>query len=198
MRTSALLLFLSLLPAMPALAQSSARVGVGAAAAFFEATGEGIEDSVRITPLVRVRRNGWAPALAFNWFATEVSPKTSSIQAARGDLTVRPVMAGVSYTFSHARLATSVGVVGGYALNGIAAIEQGGGQPVELRVENSVAWAPTATLAVDLTRRLGLLTQVGYVVARPTVTARVGGVEDRSRWKADSLVLQVGAVVGLF
>jgi hypothetical protein len=105
---------------------------------------------------------------------------------------------GLSYTFTHRRLATSVAFVGGFAFNHITAIDDAREQPVELRVANSAAWAPTATVAVDLTGRLGLVTQVGYVVVRPTVTASAGGRFDRSPWKADSLVLQVGAAIGLF
>ncbi len=189
-------LFMSLLPVMPAAAQSGARVGVGAAVAFFEATDEGIDDSIRVTPLVRVRRDGWAPAVAFNWFTTEVT--TSSLFAARGDLAIRPVMAGVSYTVARGTLSTSLALVGGYSFNRIAAIADTRSQGIDLRVADSAAWAPIATAALDLTKRLGLVTQIGYVVARPTVTVRTVDRVDRSRWKADSLVLQIGAVVGLF
>ncbi len=174
-------------------------MGVGAGAAFFEATGEGTDDSVRITPLVRVRRNGWAPAIAFNWFATEVTVKSSIAVAARGDLAVRPVMAGISYTITRGRLAVTFSGVGGYAFNTIDAIDDTGSRPVKLRIDNSASWAPIATTAVDLTRRLGLVTQAGYVVVRPTVTVTAAdGRVDRSRWRADSIVLQVGAVIGLF
>lgn len=194
---SLLVVAIGLMLAMPAAAQTDARVGVGVGVTFFESTGRGIDDSVRLTPVIRGRRRGFAPAVGFNWLATEVVPSAAAI-AVRGDLRVRPVMVGPSYTVVRGRVAATAAVVGGYSFNRIASIVPEGGPPVTLRVDNSLAWAPTATVAVDLSRRFGLVTQASYLVTRPTVTLRSAALEDRSRWKADTLVIQVGVVVGLF
>ncbi len=192
-----LLIVLAVALASTAAAQTGARFSAGAGVTFYESTGRGIDDAVRLTPVLRGRRSGFGPALGFNWLATEVVPR-STATGVRGDLRVRPVMIGPSYTVVRGRVASSAAVVGGYSFNRIAAIVADGSPAVTLRVANSLAWAPTATVAIDLSRRFGLVTQASYLVTRPTVTLRSGELEDRSPWKADTLVVQVGVVVGLF
>ena len=183
--------------AAPAEAQTGARLSAGAGVTFYESTGRGIDDAVRLTPVLRAGRRGFGLALGFNWLATEVVPRSTAI-AVRGDLRVRPVMVGPAYTVVRGRVALSAAVVGGYSFNRVAAIVPDGGPAATLRVDNSLAWAPTATVAVDLSRRFGLVAQASYLVTRPTLTLRSGHLEDRSRWKADTLAVQVGVVVGLF
>lgn len=193
------LLFIALGAALaaPAEAQTGARVSAGVGVTFYESTGRGIDDAVRLTPILRGRRSGFGPALGFNWLATEIVPRSTAI-GVRGDLRVRPIMVGPSYTVVRGRVALSAAVVGGYSFNRVAAIVPNGGSAATLRVDNSLAWAPGATVAIDLSRRFGLVTQASYLVTRPRLTLRSGEFVDRSRWKADTLVVQFGVVVGLF
>ena len=62
----------------------------------------------------------------------------------------------------------------------------------------SVAFAPVATLGLDPTRKLGLVANASYLGTRPQVTARSASLEDRWRFRADTLVVQVGVVFGFF
>ncbi len=195
MRVVLLSMILGIGAASPAFAQSESRVGIGAAVAFFTPSNGTLEGSARLVPLVRVRRDGWAPALGFHGF--EAGPAEGG--PGGGNLTVRPIMAGASYTVTRGRVATSLALVGGYAFN---ALGRGSGPPdppgTTVSVANSAVWTPRVDVALDLSRRLGLVGTAGYVVTRPTVTTRTGAVEERSRWRADSVVLQIGLVVGLF
>ena len=180
----------------PVEAQSDYRFAAGVGVTFFESTGKGIDDAVRLTPMLRSRRRGFGSALGFNWLATEVEPGGKDL-AVRGDLRVRPIMVGPAYTAVAGRLATTAAVVAGYAFNRITPVATGG-EPVSLRVANSVAWAPSLTLAFDLSRRFGVVTQASYLVTRPRITTEINGTADRSRWRADTLVVQAGVVIGVF
>lgn len=174
------------------MAQSGARLSAGVGVKFFESTGK-----VGPTPLIRGRRSGFGPTLGLNWHNTEVGLESRGLSA-RGDLRVRPVMVGPSYTVIRGRVAATLGAMGGYSFNRISSSMPGRGEPVEFRVKNSLAWAPTAILGLDLTRKAGLLAQASYLVTRPQVTTLSAGIEHRSRFRADTLVVQGGVVFKLF
>lgn len=190
-RALAILVLLTL-PAS-ALAQSRPRLSAGIGVTFFESTGK-----VRLTPAFRNHRTGFGPAIGLNWHTAEFM-RLSNGFATRGDLRIRPLMVGLSYTRIRGRLATTAALVGGYSFNRISSMMPAAGAPVELRVEKSVAFAPVATLGLDLTRKLGLVANASYLVTRPQVTARSASLEDhRWRFRADTLVVQVGVVFGFF
>lgn len=195
-RTLLLVLLGTASTAAPVEAQSDYRLSAGAGVTFFESTGKGIDDAVRLTPVLRSRRRGFGTALGFNWLATEVEPGAKDL-AVRGDLRVRPIMFGPAYTAVAGRLATTAAVVAGYAFNRITPVATSS-EPVSLTVANSVAWAPSLTLAFDLSRRFGVVTQASYLVTRPRITTEIDGRVDRSRWRADTLVVQAGVVIGVF
>ena len=189
-RTLGILLLL-MLPQIAA-AQSDARFSAGVGVTYFESSGK-----LRLSPVLRGRPHGFGLSFGADWFNTDVVLGSGGF-AARGDLRVRPLMLGPSYTFIRGRLSTTAAVLGGYSFNSISSMAPTAGTPVELRVENSLALAPTVTLGLDLTRKLGLVTRASYLVTRPQVTASSAGQETRSRWRADTLVVQAGIVVGLF
>jgi hypothetical protein len=195
-RTLLLVLLGTATAATPVAAQSDYRFAAGVGVTFFESTGKGIDDAVRLTPVLRSRRRGFGAALGFNWLATEVEPDAKNL-AVRGDLRVRPIMIGPAYTAVTGRLAATAAIVAGYAFNRIAPVATGSA-PAALTVANSVAWAPSLTLALDLSRRFGVVTQASYLVTRPRITTEIGGIVDRSRWRADTLVIQTGVVIGVF
>lgn len=190
--TRSLSVLIMLMLAGPAAAQSDSRFSVGPGVTFFESTGK-----FQFGPAVRGRRAGFGPTLGFNWHTTEVEPGAVGL-AAPSELRVRPVMAGLSHTTIRGRFATTVAVVGGYSFNRISTTESAAEPPVDLRVENSLAWAPVVTLGMDLNRKFGLMATASYLVTRPQVTITSAGRETRSRLHADSLVVLVGVVVGLF
>lgn len=197
LRRSVLLVFLGALgSAAPVAAQSDYRFAAGVGVTFLESTGKGIDDAVRLTPVLRGRRRGLGVALGFNWLATEVETGAKDL-AVRGDLRVRPIMMGPAYTAVAGRLATTAAVVAGYAFNRLTPVATGS-EPVSLRVANSIAWAPSLTLALDLSRRFGVVTRASYLVTRPAITTEIEGTRDRARWRADTLLVQAGVVFGVF
>ena len=181
---------LLMLPALSP-AQNHPRLSAGVGATFFESTGK-----VRLSPAFQGHRNGFGPALGLNWHTTEFARESKGL-AARGDLRIRPVMVGLSYTRIRGKLAATAALVGGYSFNHVASTTPAS-SPVELRVENSLAWAPRVGIGLDLTRRVGFVTSASYLVTRPQVTVQRGALEDRGHFRADTLIVQAGIVFAFF
>ena len=186
--------------AVPASAQTKGRVSVGASVTSNTTVDEDVDSAILVGPLVRLNpKKGWGPAGAFNWFRADLKDPAGGDQAF-AQLRIRPVMAGVSYTVGSGSLLTSFSIVVGpsfnrvefdddFALRSFSAID----------TENSVAVRPGVGLTLTVAPRVAIVGFGGYLITRPDVVYRnASGSEFRDRWKADSIVLSVGAVYSLF
>jgi hypothetical protein len=201
---SRLLLAASIVAAFPAAAsaQTEGRVSVGGSVTFVSPTDEDVSSVVGVGPLVRLNpRRGIGIAAALNWFRTDLAdPAGGSGRFAK--LQIRPLMAGVSYTFGSDRTLFSASVVAGPSFNSVEFEEEfvrlQGGTPA-IDVDHSFVVRPGFSVTHSVAPRVGIVGFAGYMINRPNVTYRSSaGQEFDDRWRADALVLSVGAVYSLF
>jgi hypothetical protein len=190
--------------ALDAIAQTEGRVGVGGSVTFVKPTSDEVDPAITIGPLVRLNpRRGWGPAGALNWFRADIR-NPSGAQGDFARLRVRHLMAGVAYTVGSGSVLTSFSVVAGPSFNSIDfedgfvdALPQNAALSID--VENSFAVRPGVGVTWTVAPRVAIVGFGGYLFNRPDSVYRdVSGAEFRNRWKADSLVLSVGAVYSIF
>jgi hypothetical protein len=196
---------LALLPA-PASAQSEGRVSVGGSVTLNTTTDDEVDSVFSAGPLVRLNpRRGWGVAGALNWFRADLA-NPSGLDGPFARLRVRPLMGGVGYTIGPDKVLTTFSIVAGPSFNS-ADFEDGfldglipALSPPEIDVENSFAVRPGISVTVTVAPRVGITGFAGYLINRPGIVYRApGGAEEfRDRWKADSVVLSVGAVYSIF
>ena len=198
-RSILIALVVGVLPTL-ALAQTEGRVSVGGSVTLNNTTDGEVSSAVAAGPLVRLNpRKGWGPAGALNWFRADLQ------NPADGDddfatLRVRPLMGGVSYTIGTDRLLTSFSIVAGPSFNRARFDDDfapAAGSAID--AENSIAVRPGVGVTWTVAPRVAIVGFGGYLINRPDIVYRnSAGQEFVNRWKADSVVLSVGAVYSLF
>lgn len=190
--------------ATSAAAQTEGRVSVGGSVTYVKPTDSDVQDLIGGGPLVRLNpKKGWGPAGALNWFRADLdNPSGAGGPFAR--LRVRPLMAGIAYTIGNQPALVSFSVVAGPSFNKLSFEDDfldtlpPGPQP-SVDAETSVAVRPGVGLTYTVAPRVAIVGFGGYMINRPDVVYRdTAGQEFRNRWKADSIVLSVGAVYSLF
>jgi outer membrane protein with beta-barrel domain len=186
--------------AAPAFAQSEGRVSVGASITVNATTDDDVDSTIGIGPLVRLNpHKGWGPAGAFNWFRADLQDPAGG-DSPFGRLRVRPLMAGVAYTVGNDTVLTSFSIVGGPSFNKADFDDdftRAAGASID--ADNSFAVRPGVGITWTVAPRVAIIGFGGYLVNRPDVTYRDrNGAEFKDRWKADSVVLSVGAVYSIF
>ena len=190
--------------ASPAVAQTEGRVSVGGNVVFAKPTDSEVNPVLGAGVLVRLNpKKGWGPSAAFNWLTADIdNPSGSTDSFAR--LRVRPLMAGIAYTFGNQPLLVSFSITAGPSFNKLSLEDDfirtlpPGANP-EVDIETSFAVRPGVGLTFTVAPRVAIVGFGGYVVNRPDIVYRdAAGQEFRNRWKADAAVLSVGAVYSLF
>jgi Outer membrane protein beta-barrel domain len=185
-------------------AQTEGKVSVGGSITYVKPTDSEVQSLVGGGPLVRLNpRKGWGIAAGLSWFRANLdNPAGGDEPFAR--LRVRPLMAGVSYTVGNQPTLVSFSIVAGPSFNSLDFRDDfldtlpPGPQP-SLDAENSFAVRPGVGLTYTVAPRVAIIGFAGYMINRPNVTyTDVTGQEFRNRWKADSILLSVGAVYSLF
>ena len=187
-----------------AAAQTKGRVSVGGSVTFVQPTDSEVGSLVGIGPLVRLNpKKGWGPAGGLSWFRADIdNPSGAGGDFAR--LRVRPLMGGIAYTIGEQPVLISFSFVVGPSFNDLDfedafldSLPQG--PRPELDAKNSFAMRPGVGLTWTVAERVAIIGFGGYMFNRPDVVYRdVTGQEFRNRWKADSILLSVGAVYSLF
>jgi len=200
LRLSILILPAFVLAAPSVFAQTEGRIGVGGSVTFNATTDDDVASVTTAGPLVRLNpRNGWRVAGALNWFRADLqNPAGGSADFAR--LRVRPLMGGVSYTVGPRAVLTSFSIVAGASFNKAefqSSYVAGSGESI--RAFNSFAVRPGVAVTWTVARRAAIVFFGGYLINRPDVEYRDRfGQQINDRWKADAIVLSVGAVYSLF
>jgi hypothetical protein len=190
---------LFLCTASAALAQTKGRVSVGGSVTFNHTPDDDVDSAVTAGPLIRLNpRKGWGPAGALNWFRTDLlHPTTGDNNFAR--LRVRPLMAGVSYTVGSGPALTSFSIVAGPSFNKAEFDDDFSPGSSIIDAENSFAVRPGVGVTWTVAPRAAIVGFAGYLINRPDVVFRdASGHEFSDVWKADSIVLSVGAVYSIF
>lgn len=193
----------TLLAAHAASAQTEGRVSVGGSVTFVKPTDDEVKSVFRPGPLVRLNpRKGWGPAGALNWFTADIEdPSGSSNSFAR--LRVRPLMVGVAYTIGEQPVLVSFSIVAGPSFNKLSLEDDfvrslPAGSAPEVDAKTSLAVRPGVGVTLTVAPRVAIVGFGGYMVNRPDVVYRDATRQLTNRWKADSIVLSVGAVYSLF
>lgn len=183
-----------------ALAQTEGRVSVGGSVTLNATTDSGVASTIGVGPLVRLNpHKGLGPAGGLNWFRADLdNPAGGDNDFAR--LRVRPLMGGVSYTIGSEKVLTSFSLVGGPSFN--TAEFHGDyvpGSGESLDAGTSFAVRPGAGLTWTVAPRVAIVGFGGYLINRPSVVYKNrSGQELKDHWKADAVVLSIGAVYSLF
>lgn len=194
-------LVLGLYPAGAA-AQTEGKVGVGGSVTFLAPTDSAVGNTLGAGPLVRLNpKRGFGLAAGLNWFAANIdNPAGGDGKFAR--LRVRPLMAGVAYTVGPDKALVSVSLVAGPSWNSIDFHDEflrTLSSTPDIDVENSFIVRPGVSLTYSVAPRVGIIGFGGYMFNRPDVRYRdVTGRQFENEWRADSIVLSVGAVYSLF
>jgi Outer membrane protein beta-barrel domain len=194
---------LVLFSAIPAAAQTKGRISVGGTVTFIQPTDSEVGSLVGFGGLVRLNpKKGFGVAGGLSWFRADIdNPATGDAFA---KLRVRPLMGGVSYTIGEQPVLVSFSIVAGPSFNDLDFDEDflntlpAGPRP-DLDIKNSFAVRPGVGVTWTVAERVAIIGFAGYSYNRPDVVYRdVAGREYRNQWKADAILLSVGAVYSLF
>jgi hypothetical protein len=157
--------------------------------------GVGVGFNVGLAP-----KPGLSPTLGFGWYQGDLTLSGVSPDAEAGRLRVRPLMAGVGYTWVKDKLATGVSVNAGVSFNSIRVNDQyrtifGPGTEVRVDASNSFAVRPQLRAEYAVARRLGVFSSAGYFFTKfdNVIETPVGRIENE--WDASSFNLFAGVMV---
>jgi hypothetical protein len=138
--------------------------------------------------------------IGFGWYTGDLTLSGVSGDREVGDLRVRPVMAGVGYTWVKGRLATGVSINAGVSFNSINLNDQyrsffGPGTEVRVDASNSFATRPQLRVEYAVAKKVGVFSSAGYFFTEfdNVVETPVGRFENE--WDASSFNLFVGVMV---
>lgn len=138
--------------------------------------------------------------IGFGWYTGDLTFSGVSGDREVGDLRVRPVMAGVGYTWVKGRLATGVSINAGVSFNSIKLNDQyrsffGPGTEVRVDASNSFATRPQLRVEYAVAKKVGVFSSAGYFFTEfdNEIETPIGRFENE--WDASSFNLFVGVMV---
>lgn len=159
-----------------------------------------------ISPVIRntPRRLGWGPSFGFSGFKGDIVAPVNGQSTTIGEIRIRPLMGGISYSIGDGPLRTSFGLVGGYAFTSAevtTALPSGTAATID--ITNAWVIRPNVGLTYALTRRLAIVGSVGYVYTSPTITVTVNQQDQAPRrfsgiFRSDHVSVTVGTAVSIF
>jgi hypothetical protein len=149
---------------------------------------------------------GWGFHWGFNWYAVKLERPIGGAVTELGELHVRPIMAGYGYTRTVRRYAITADVLAGYAIGSIqisdsalAAYSRSQGvSAAEANAGNTIVLKPEIGVWYDITRKVFLNVNAGYMFARPEVEVVTSVRTDTRTARADQFILKVGVVYSIF
>ena len=143
---------------------------------------------------------GLGPTIGFGWYEGDLALPRVSGNAEVGRLRVRPLMAGIGYSWVKGRVATGVSINAGISFNSIRLDDQyraffGSGSEVRVDADNSFAARPQLRVEYAVARKLGVYSSAGYFFTQfdNVIETPVGRFENE--WDASSFNLFVGVMV---
>jgi hypothetical protein len=149
---------------------------------------------------------GWGFHWGLNWYAVKLERPVGGSVVELGELHIRPIMAGYGYTYRIRRYAITADVLGGYAIGTIkisdpasAAYQRAQGvSSAEANATNTLVLKPEIGVWYDVTRKLYVNLNAGYMMARPDVEIVTTAGVDKRKARADQFIVKVGMVYSLF
>jgi hypothetical protein len=143
---------------------------------------------------------GFGPTLGFGWYQQDLTLSRASGDREVGRLRVRPLMAGVGYTWVKDRVAIGASVNAGISFNSIRLDDEyrtffGPGTEVRVDASNSFAVRPQLRVEYSVAKKVGVYTSAGYFFTEfdNVIETPVGRFENE--WDASSFNLFVGVMV---
>ena len=151
-------------------------------------------------------KTGWGFHWGLNWYAVKLERPIGGAVTELGELHVRPLMAGYGYTHIMGRYSVTADVLGGYAIGSIGLSDPAidayrrtlGVPSVSARATNTLVLKPEIGVWYDITRKVYLNVNAGYMMARPDVAIETAAGIDMRKARADQFVLKVGVVYSIF
>ena len=177
------------------------RVGIGGSVGTFFTSSDNVNTAFGVGVNVGlVPKPGLGAALGLGWYQTDLTLSGVSGDVEVGRLRVRPVMAGVAYTWVKGQLATAVSIGAGISFNSIRLNDEyrtffGPGTEVRVDASNSFAARPQFRIEYAVARKVGVYTSLGYFFTKfdNVIDTPVGRFENE--WDASSFNIFVGAMV---
>lgn len=172
-------------------------LAVGVSLGWSGPTARSLGSSVGAGPLFRFGSGrGFGPAIAFEWFATEITGLSSEGVTSR--VHVRPLMGGVSYTLGTDRVSLAPSLVGGVAFNSLTVPDTGEARGIAVEVRNSFIWRPGVSVWIDANRRIAVNLSMGYAFTRLSVTFLEGTELVQRDVSGDTTIVHAGVAYKLF
>ena len=190
-------------PRLPALAPRPTEgplrlIAAGGTMRLTRASSDFLESIQSIRPVFRFRSStGFGPAVSFR--GVEVAPDAAGgAQPALAALRLRPIMAGMEYSLVSGRVTFGAGILGGYSFNRLNVDTARAGASRAIAAANSFVIQPQVDAWFDITQRVGLTLQVGYLVSRPKVTFLNDDIVTTERIPVNAVVLSAGLAYWIF
>jgi hypothetical protein len=141
---------------------------------------------------------GLSPTLGFGWYQGDLTLSGPLANRDIGRLRVRPLMAGIGYTWVNGRIATSVSINAGVSFNSIRLSEElrnaFGGQ-VSVDAGNSFCVRPQIRFEYSVAPKVGVFTSAGFFFTEfdNEIQTPLGNFENE--WDASSFNIFVGVMV---
>jgi hypothetical protein len=149
---------------------------------------------------------GWGPHWGLNWYSLDIDRPVGGSTTTLGELHIRPIMAGYGYTWINERDEISINGLAGYAFDGMSLSSSAtdayqarmGVRATDADASNVIVFRPELNYWRNINRLFGLNVNVGYMIARPTVTVTTSSGVDRRTARADQFQFRVGLVYSIF
>jgi hypothetical protein len=143
---------------------------------------------------------GFGPTIGFGWYEGDLRLSGVFGDMDIGRLRVRPLMAGLGYTWVHGRVTTGASINAGISFNSIRVSERyraffTPGSQVTVDADNSFAVRPQLRVEYAVARKVGVFSSLGYFFTEfdNVLETPVGRFENE--WDASSVNLFVGVMV---
>jgi len=214
MRYAILGMFLMMLTAPAALAQTGKRVALGGAIGVSSYTDEDFSSkNPGFSVAYRVRMNPetgsgwkWAPKTSASWSKRNTTSEIGGARTDLGKLQTILVMGGIQRVLHQGPWQVGISVAGGPAMNDFEVDAKArdayqsrlGSELTDIKVKNSIAVRPEISTWYDVSDWLGVQGSLSYLFNRPKVETTTDGATTTSTWKTDHASAKVGLVVGIF
>ena len=149
---------------------------------------------------------GWGFHWGLNWYAVKLERPIGGSLTELGELHVRPIMAGYGYTKVIRRYSITADMLGGYAFGSIkisdpalTAYRRAFDVPsAEANATNTLVIKPEIGVWYDVTKKVYVNVNAGYMLARPDVAIVTAAGADTRTARADQFILKVGVVYSIF
>ena len=214
MRAGILGMFLMMLMATTALAQTGKHVAVGVGigvSKYIDKDFRSKNPDVAFAYRINLRPGAedgwtWAPKGSLRWSNRKTSADIGGVRTQLGKLRTVLVMVGVQRTLRQGPWQVGFSVVGGASVNHFV-VDEGAREAYQSRlgrdlgnltVRNSIAVGPEVSASYDLGKWFALQGSLSYLLDRPTAEITSEGVTTSSTWEADHANASIGLVVGIF